>query len=57
MRVARPDHLEGVRRHFLEPLAPTELEALNRVWKRLAVQRPAGPLDERVGDRQVASDA
>jgi DNA-binding MarR family transcriptional regulator len=55
--VARPHHLAGVRRHFIEPLDPSELDALARVWKRLAVQRPDRDLDEHVGGRQVASDA
>ena len=54
---ARPHHLAGVRRHFLDPLEPSELDSLTRIWKRLAGQRPGGGLDEQARERQVASDA
>jgi DNA-binding MarR family transcriptional regulator len=54
---ARPHHLAGVRRHFLDPLDPSELDALSRIWKRLAGQRPLEALDEPAEKRQVASDA
>jgi DNA-binding MarR family transcriptional regulator len=57
LHAARPYHLAGVRRHFLEVLDPSELDALARIWERLAVQRPDRDLDEHVGGRQVASDA
>jgi DNA-binding MarR family transcriptional regulator len=57
LRIARPDHLAGVRRHFLDPLDPDDLDALFRAWERLAGQRPGGGLDEHASDRQVASDA
>jgi DNA-binding MarR family transcriptional regulator len=33
---ARPDHLDGVRRHFLSRLGPDEIEALGGIWERLA---------------------
>lgn len=39
---ARPAHLEGVRRLFLDLLEPDDLDCLARVWKRIA----AGPRDE-----------
>jgi DNA-binding MarR family transcriptional regulator len=55
--MARPHHLAGVRHHFLDPLDPSELDALSRIWKRLAGQRPLGDLDEQAEKRQVASDA
>ena len=32
---ARPDHLEGVRRHFLSRLEPDEIDALGKIWERL----------------------
>jgi len=32
---ARRTHLEGVRRHFLEPLGQQELECLSAVWERV----------------------
>jgi DNA-binding MarR family transcriptional regulator len=57
LRLARLDHLAGVRRHFLEPLDATDLDALTRAWKRLAGQRPGRGLDEHATERQVASDA
>jgi DNA-binding MarR family transcriptional regulator len=57
LSVARLDHLAGVRRHFLDPLEPNDLDALCQAWKRLAGQRSGGGLDEHASDRQVASDA
>ena len=32
---ARPDHLDGVRRHCLDRLEPDEIEALGKIWGRL----------------------
>ena len=32
---ARPDHLDGVRRHFLSSLQPGELDQLASIWQRL----------------------
>lgn len=32
---ARPDHLDGVRRHFLSSLEPEELDRLATIWRRL----------------------
>ncbi len=32
---ARPDHLAGVRRHFLDRLGPDEIDALGAIWERL----------------------
>jgi len=46
LRAARPDHLAGVRRHFLTRLAPEELDGLSRVWERLLVQATRPSLDE-----------
>lgn len=31
----RPDHLDGVRRHFLSLLEPAELDTLAAIWERL----------------------
>jgi DNA-binding MarR family transcriptional regulator len=42
---ARPDHLAGVRRHFLSRLEPREIEALSAIWQRLHVQRDSAGLD------------
>ena len=42
---ARPDHLAGVRRHFLAKLDDEEIGALGTVWKRLVVQNDRGDLD------------
>ncbi len=39
---ARPDHLDGVRRHFLNRLEPEDIDALGAIWLRLD-----GGLDER----------
>jgi DNA-binding MarR family transcriptional regulator len=57
LRAARPFHLAGVRKHFLQALEPRDLDALAQIWKRLAVQQPDRALDEHVAGRQVASDA
>jgi DNA-binding MarR family transcriptional regulator len=54
---ARPHHLAGVRRHFLDPLDPSELGALSRIWKRLAVQEGQRDLDEPGADRRLRSSA
>jgi DNA-binding MarR family transcriptional regulator len=54
---ARPHHLAGVRHHFLDPLDPSELNALSRIWKRLAVQVGQGDLDEPGTDRRLGSSA
>jgi DNA-binding MarR family transcriptional regulator len=43
---ARPAHLAGVRRHFLDRLAPEDVDALGSIWRRLQVQADAGGLDE-----------
>ena len=43
---ARPDHLAGVRRHFLTQLEPGEIDSLGAVWERLLVQARAAALDE-----------
>jgi DNA-binding MarR family transcriptional regulator len=43
---ARPDHLAGVRRHFLDRLSADEIDELGSIWRRLAVQRDEGGLDE-----------
>ena len=43
---ARPDHLAGVRRHFLSQLEPGELEALAALWARLPGQADPAGLDE-----------
>ncbi len=32
---ARPTHLAGVRRLFLDPLGPDELERLGAIWERV----------------------
>jgi DNA-binding MarR family transcriptional regulator len=32
---ARPDHLAGVRRHFLDRLEPEDVDALGAIWDRL----------------------
>ena len=32
---ARPDHLAGVRRHFLDRLEPEDIDALGAIWERL----------------------
>jgi DNA-binding MarR family transcriptional regulator len=42
---ARPDHLAGVRRHFLAKLDDEEIGALGAVWKRLVVQNGRRDLD------------
>ena len=35
VQAARPDHLEGVRRHFLDRLEPDDIDALGAIWNRL----------------------
>jgi DNA-binding MarR family transcriptional regulator len=46
LKVARPDHLSGVRRHFISRLSGSELDALAQVWERLLVQEAKSGLDE-----------
>ena len=46
LRAARPDHLDGVRRHFISHLSTGELDALAHVWERLLVQEAKTDLDE-----------
>jgi DNA-binding MarR family transcriptional regulator len=46
LRAARPDHLNGVRRHFLSRLSAGELDALTHAWERLLVQDEKAGLDE-----------
>jgi DNA-binding MarR family transcriptional regulator len=36
---ARPDHLDGVRRHFLNRLGPDDIKALGAIWDRLDSDR------------------
>lgn len=43
---ARPDHLAGVRRHFLDRLEPGDIDRLEEVWRRLGVQSDRRDLDE-----------
>jgi DNA-binding MarR family transcriptional regulator len=43
---ARPDHLAGVRRHFVDRLEPAQIDALAEVWSRLRVQPSGRGLDE-----------
>ena len=42
---ARPTHLAGVRRHFLDLLSVDEQRELGALWKRLEGQSPAPELD------------
>jgi DNA-binding MarR family transcriptional regulator len=53
LHAARPDHLAGVRRHFLEPLGASDLDALSRVWERLLVQERKPALDEAAAERRL----
>jgi len=46
LAVARPAHLAGVRRHFLDRLSPDEIEVLGGIWGRLRVQPQNPALDE-----------
>jgi DNA-binding MarR family transcriptional regulator len=43
---ARPDHLAGVRRHFVDRLQPEEVEQLGTIWRSLQVQAESPELDE-----------
>ena len=43
---ARPDHLDGVRTHFLTRLEPTEIDDLGAIWRRLQGQAEPRGLDE-----------
>jgi DNA-binding MarR family transcriptional regulator len=43
---ARPAHLAGVHRHFLDHLSADEIDALGALWKRLRVQPESRGLDE-----------
>lgn len=55
LAAARPDHLAGVRRHFLSRLEPDEIEALGAIWRRLRVQSDSKGLDEAVSARPLRS--
>jgi DNA-binding MarR family transcriptional regulator len=46
LQAARPDHLNGVRRHFVSRLSASELDALSHAWERLLVQDAKPDLDE-----------
>ena len=46
LAAARPAHLAGVRRRFLDQLDPADIEALGAIWERLRVQSDARALDE-----------
>lgn len=35
LKAARPAHLEGVRRHFLDHLSDEELDALAEIWRKV----------------------
>jgi DNA-binding MarR family transcriptional regulator len=41
----RPDHLDGVRRHFLSRLDRQELESLGEIWRRLLPKGAGEPGD------------
>ncbi|MDX6582560.1 MAG: hypothetical protein QOI10_1744 [Solirubrobacterales bacterium] len=41
LAAARPDHLAGVRRHFLEHLDRDQLDALIGIWEHLRERSPA----------------
>jgi DNA-binding MarR family transcriptional regulator len=41
IKAARPDHLAGVRRHFLDRLEPDEIDSLGAIWHRLNGDRPS----------------
>ena len=41
----RPDHLDGVRRHFLSRLDRHELDTLGEVWRRLLPKGANGAAD------------
>ena len=43
---ARPTHLAGVHRHFLDRLTPEDVDALGAIWRRLQGQAESGDLDE-----------
>lgn len=43
-REARPTHLSGVRRLFLDQLGPAELRALGDLWRRLVPEAASVPL-------------
>jgi DNA-binding MarR family transcriptional regulator len=46
LQAARPDHLNGVRRHFVSHLSASDLDALSHIWERLLVQDAKTDLDE-----------
>ena len=46
LAATRPDHLAGVRRHFVDRLAPHEIEQLSSIWRSLRVQPDVPELDE-----------
>ncbi len=39
---ARPDHLDGVRRHFISRLDPEDLDRLAAIWRHLVDEPAAG---------------
>lgn len=45
LRLARPAHLAGVRRHFLSRLEPSQVDALGAIWAHLADQAQDRTLD------------
>ena len=53
LAAARPDHLRGVRRHFLSRLEDHELDSLAAVWERLLGQAGRPALDEGAAGRQL----
>jgi DNA-binding MarR family transcriptional regulator len=55
LAAARPDHLAGVRRHFLDRLGADEIEALGAIWSRLRVQPDPRELDEAAPSRALRS--
>jgi DNA-binding MarR family transcriptional regulator len=55
LAATRPDHLAGVRRHFLDRLEPREIDALGAIWRRLRVQPEAAGLDVAAPRRPLRS--
>ena len=43
---ARPDHLDGVRTHFIAKLDPAQIDDLGGIWRRLQGQAKSPDLDE-----------
>ena len=46
LAATRPDHLAGVRRHFLDRLDPGQIDALGAIWGRLLGENQQAGLDE-----------